>query len=178
MLRTEWPVETPADTSQPHAEGDSLASGDPCRPDATALGRRWRGQLDSPSTPACAIIVISKRQEEDTLIGMQETRWQYPPEQGFLLFFFSTVAKFNILNIRTLVVHAGLLWCFPNPPNSDMYRRIFNVCMSSFCMRIHTRGLGLWSHPKDFCRICIEFDSREISGRAQSLACNGQPTIW
>ena len=33
------------------------------------------------------------------------------------------------------------------------------------------------SHPEDFCRICTEFDSREISGSAQSLARNGHLSI-
>ena len=31
------------------------------------------------------------------------------------------------------------------------------------------------SHPKDFCSVCLEFDSGEISGRSQSLAPNGHP---
>ena len=54
-------------------------------------------------------------------------------------------------------------------------------------MRIHTVGGGgggggggdlvLWSHAKDFCRVSTEFDSGEISGRAQSLAPNGHPSI-
>ena len=72
-----------------------------------------------------------------------------------------------------------LFWCFNNPPNSDMDYIIFNVSMWYFCMRIHTEDLGLylWSHIKDFCGICTESDSCEISGRAQSLARNGHPSI-
>ena len=35
-----------------------------------------------------------------------------------------------------------------------------------------------WTHPKDFCWVCTEFDSREISGQAQSLAHKGHPSIW
>ena len=73
-----------------------------------------------------------------------------------------------------------LFWCFKYPPNSDMDYIIFNVSMWYFCMRIHTEDLGLylWSHIKDFCGICTESDSCEISGRAQSLARNGYPSIW
>ena len=41
--------------------------------------------------------------------------------------FFSIVSNFNILKAVTLLVHAGLFWCFHNPQNSD---RIFqNVLM-------------------------------------------------
>ena len=58
---------------------------------------------------------------------------------------------------------------------TDMDHRIFNVRMWSFCIRIHTRDLGLLSHPKD---LCTEFDSGGISGWAQSLAINGHPSIW
>ena len=50
-------------------------------------------------------------------------------------------------------VHAGLFWCFHNPPNSDMGYRIFNVCMWSFCMLIHMGYLSLWSHLKDLCEV-------------------------
>ena len=58
-------------------------------------------------------------------------------------FFFRTVAKFNILNIRTLVVHAGLPWCFHNPPNSDMFCRIFNV--SHLSAYVYTRGTSVYN---------------------------------
>ena len=51
---------------------------------------------------------------------------------------FCIVSNFNILKTVTLLVHAGLFWCFHSPPNSDMDYRIFNMCMWSFCMRIHT----------------------------------------
>ena len=42
--------------------------------------------------------------------------------------------------LLTLSVYAGLFWCFHNPLNSDKDYRIFNVCMWSCCMRMHTRG--------------------------------------
>ena len=48
------------------------------------------------------------------------------------------VANFSILKTVTLSVHAGLFGCCPNPPNSDMDYRIFNVRMWSSCIRIHT----------------------------------------
>ena len=43
------------------------------------------------------------------------------------------------------------------PPNSGVDYMIFNVHM-----RIHTGDLGFQSHPNDFCRVCIDFDSGEI----------------
>ena len=72
-------------------------------------------------------------------------------------------------------MHAGLFCCFHSPPNSDMDYRIFNMHMWSFCMHIHTGDLSLYSHPKDFCRVCTEL---KISGQAQSLAHKGHPSIW
>ena len=89
--------------------------------------------------------------------------------------------------LRSFLVHAGIFCCFHILlfPNSDMDYRIFNLWMSSFCMRIDTGGGGggggglcLQSHPKDFCEVCTEFDCGEISGRAQKLARNGHPSIW
>ena len=53
-----------------------------------------------------------------------------------------------------------------------------NTCMWSFCMHIPMGDHGLQSHPKDFCWVCTEFDSREISWRAHSLARNGHKSIW
>ena len=101
---------------------------------------------------------------------------------------FAQICHLLLLNTRptspwwrlTLLVHAGLFWCFQNPPNSDMDYRISNMRMWSFCMHIHPGDLGLYSLiRKDFCRACTEFDSREISGQAQSeLAHNGHPSIW
>ena len=35
----------------------------------------------------------------------------------------------------------------------------------------------LLCHSKDFCSVCSEFDSGEISGRAQSLAPNSHPSM-
>ena len=49
-----------------------------------------------------------------------------------------------------LCVHAGLFWCFHNPPNSDVDCRICNVRMWSFCMYI----LGV---PRFFCPIWSTF---------------------
>ena len=48
--------------------------------------------------------------------------------------FFRMVSNFNILKTLILLVHAGLLWCFHNPPNSDRDYRILNVLMWPFCM--------------------------------------------
>ena len=41
--------------------------------------------------------------------------------------FDSIVPNFNMVKTLTLLVHAGLVWCFHNPPNSDKDYRIFNV---------------------------------------------------
>ena len=65
------------------------------------------------------------------------------------------VSGFNIMKSLTLLVDAGLFGCFCNPSNSDMDYRIFN--MKS---------------------VQTDFDSGQISGRAQSLAHNGHPSIW
>ena len=68
------------------------------------------------------------------------------------------LSNFNILKADTF--SAGLFWCFRNPLNSDRDYRILNVRMWSFCTHTHAGDLGLSSHPKDFCRVCTEFDSR------------------
>ena len=52
--------------------------------------------------------------------------------------FFRIASNFNSMKTLTLLVHAGLSWCFHNPPNSDTDHRIFTIHMSSFCLRIHT----------------------------------------
>ena len=52
--------------------------------------------------------------------------------------FFRIASNFNSLKTLTLLVHAGLSWCFHNPPNSDTVHRIFTMRMSSFCLLIHT----------------------------------------
>ena len=46
--------------------------------------------------------------------------------------YINILSNFNTLKILTLFVHAGLFWCFHNPPNSDnsstdMDYRILNV---------------------------------------------------
>ena len=41
-----------------------------------------------------------------------------------------------------ILVHAWLFCCVHSPPNSDMDDRIFNVCVWSVCMRIHTGDGG------------------------------------
>ena len=75
------------------------------------------------------------------------------------------VSIFDILKTLTLLVDAGLFW----RPNSDMdYRSLTCVCHLFAC--IYTKWT---SHSKDYCRVCTEFDSGEISRRAQSLARNG-----
>ena len=38
-----------------------------------------------------------------------------------------------------------------------------------FCMRVHTVDPDLQSHPKEFGRVCTVFDSREISGRGETI---------
>ena len=63
--------------------------------------------------------------------------------------------NFNSLKTLTLTVRSGLVQCFHNPPNSSMDYRSFKVHLLSFC-------IGL-SHLKDFCRVCTELDSGEIS---------------
>ena len=50
--------------------------------------------------------------------------------------------------------------------------RIFNVHVLSFGMRIRT-GNSVYSLTLRTFVVCTEFDSGEISGRAQSLARNG-----
>ena len=46
----------------------------------------------------------------------------------------------STLQRLTLFVHAGLVWYFHNPSNSNMDYRIFNVRGGSFCLGIHTGG--------------------------------------
>ena len=67
-----------------------------------------------------------------------------------LLFFHIYSVQLQHFETLTLLVHAGLFWCFHNPLNFDMNYRIFNVCMWSFCMRVspvcmwvYTGNLGL-----------------------------------
>ena len=94
----------------------------------------------------------------------------------FFFFFFLIVSIFNMTKTLALLVHPGLFWCFHSPLNCDTDYRIFNVCMWSFCMRIHTGDHSLSSHSKDFCKVCTESDSRKISGWTQSLEHNGHPS--
>ena len=67
-----------------------------------------------------------------------------------------------------LLVYVGLFRCFHNSLNSDMDYRIIKLHMWSFCMCIQMGSLGLQSHPKNFCKVFIGYDSREISGQVQS----------
>ena len=60
-----------------------------------------------------------------------------------VFFFFCVVYNFNIMKTLTLLVPAGLCWCFHNPSNSDMDYRISNVCMRSLHAYIHTGDLDL-----------------------------------
>ena len=59
----------------------------------------------------------------------------------------------------------------------DMDYRIFNLCMWSFCMRIHTGGLNLLSHLHGFCREFAQNLTLEKS-EGTSLAKNGHPSMW
>ena len=68
----------------------------------------------------------------------------------------------------TLSQHGELVWCVHNPLNSDMDYKKCNACMWFFRC-IHTADFGLQSHPKALCRVCTEFDSREISGQEHLL---------
>ena len=57
-----------------------------------------------------------------------------------ILFFFRRVSIFNILKTLTLQVHAGLFWCFHNPPNSDMdYRVLSLACQCELVTCVYTR---------------------------------------
>ena len=54
----------------------------------------------------------------------------------------------------TFLAHAGLIWCFHNPQNSDMNHMIFTLRMWSFFCMVLKKGTS--SHPKDFWRgICV-----------------------
>ena len=65
-------------------------------------------------------------------------------------------------------------WCLHNPLTwTTVY---FTRVCDRFCTRTQTGDPGLQSHPKDFCGVCTESDSGEISGRAQSPARNGHPS--
>ena len=86
-------------------------------------------------------------------------------------FFFDIVSSFNIMKALTLLVHAGLFWCFYNPQNSDMDFKGSLTCVCDLrYMRIHTgrcvwwgggrRGRGeggkprlIVSHPMDYSRV-------------------------
>ena len=93
------------------------------------------------------------------------------------IFFFRIVSNFNTLKILTFFVHAGLFWSFHNQPKCNIDYRIFNVPMWSFRMRKHTGEPRFIVSSRRLVE-CRQFDSGEISGRAQSLAHNGHPSIW
>ena len=67
-----------------------------------------------------------------------------------LLLLLSYSAQLQHYEDLTILVHAGLMGCFHNPPNSVMDCRIFNQRMWPFCMCLHIGDLSLSSHPKDF----------------------------
>ena len=53
----------------------------------------------------------------------------------------SMESNFTTLKILTLIVHAGLFWCFHNPLNSNIYYRIFSLtCRCYLFTCIHTQG--------------------------------------
>ena len=63
-------------------------------------------------------------------------------------FFLSSFAWWpasTLWRLLTLLVHAGLFWCFLNPPNSDMDCRTFNVCMGSLLQTYVDTHVGLKS---------------------------------
>ena len=57
-------------------------------------------------------------------------------------------------------------------------RSLTYKCTRSFCMGMHTGDLSLQSCRKNFCRVCREFDSREVFGWVQSLAGNCHVSKW
>ena len=90
---------------------------------------------------------------------------------GVLLFLLLYSVKLQrILKTLERLVHAKLFCCFYNPPNSDTDCMIFNGRMRSYdgFAYVFTRGTS----SKDFCRVCTEFHSGEVSGRVRSLARN------
>ena len=57
--------------------------------------------------------------------------------------FFGTLFNISTLKTLMLLVHAGLLWCFHNPPNSDMDCKVFNLHNYVIFLRGYTHA-GLW----------------------------------
>ena len=57
-------------------------------------------------------------------------------------------------------------------------RSLMYKCTRSFFMGMHTGDLSLQSCWKNFCRVCREFDSREVFGWVQSLAGNCHVSKW
>ena len=93
----------------------------------------WRVQLH---TVAVRILFESLRQkltpgEKSLVVLVSQVPW------FSVFFFFCVVCNFNIMKTLTLLVQAGLCWCFHNPSNSDMDYRILNVCMWSLHAYIH-----------------------------------------
>ena len=68
-------------------------------------------------------------------------------KKNYTSHFLRIAAHFNTLQwiflSPTLLVLAGLFWCFHNPSNSDMDCRIFNMCMWPFCRCIQMGDLYL-----------------------------------
>ena len=97
-----------------------------------------------------------------------------------LLRHFLGAKNFNIVKTVTLLVHAGLFWCFHNLPNSDMDYGIFNMRRPVIFLHcLYTTGTSVYSLiRRTFVESAQNFDSGENSGRAQSLARNGHPSIW
>ena len=60
-----------------------------------------------------------------------------------IFFFFRICPSLTFWRLWHFFVHAGLFWCFRNPPNSHMDYRIVNLRMWSFCMHIYTRGTSV-----------------------------------
>ena len=64
--------------------------------------------------------------------------------KNYLRSFFSCIEPTcNVWKTLTLLLQAGLCWCFHNPPNPDMNYRVINMHTWSFCMHKHTGDLGL-----------------------------------
>jgi len=74
-----------------------------------------------------------------------------------------------------MILEHILCWVIFVFPSSDMEYRSFKLCMWSLCVYTHW---GTSVSSKGFCRVCTEFDFREIFRWAQTLAGNCHPSMW
>ena len=83
--------------------------------------------------------------------------------------------------LAVIVFQIFACWIISAFPHSTVHRLLTStgsltrVCDLFACVYTH---LSLWSRPWDSCRICTEFGSGELSGRAQSLARNSHTSVW